>query len=212
MRLYSYWRSTAAYRVRIAMELKEINYDYVAVHLVKDGGHQHSDSYRDINPMSLVPLLETDQGTISQSLSIIKFLESRCPEPSLYTGNNFLDAQIDSLALTICCDIHPLNNLRVLQFLGDKLGAEPKQKDNWYKHWIKVGFEAVEKQITRYDKKYCFTDYPTLADICLVAQVYNANRFECDLSGYPKIVEINDRCLKLEAFKRAIPENQPDVD
>lgn len=212
MKLYSYWRSTAAYRVRIALRLKGIEYDYVPVNLVREGGEQHSAEYRAKNPQGLVPLLEHDGVRINQSLSIIHYLEKIFPEPTLYSADPVVNAKIESFALSISADIHPLNNLRVLNYLTTELQHDPEQKQIWYHHWLKHGFDSLEVTLQQADTKYCLTDYPSLADICLVAQVYNARRFNFDLSDYPAIVEKEQLCLIETAFAQSIPEKQIDAE
>ena len=212
MKLYSYWRSTAAYRVRIALALKDIDYDYVPVNLVRDGGEQHSSEYRSKNPQRLVPLLEDDTVRINQSLSIIRYLEQKFPDPSLYASDPVLNAKIESFAFSICADIHPLNNLRVLNYLTTELQQTPEKKQIWYHHWLKHGFDSLEITIKESSSDYCLTDYPSLADICLVSQVYNARRFNFDLSDYPNIVEKEQLCLLNPAFAKAVPEKQIDAE
>ena len=212
MKLYSYWRSTAAYRVRIALNIKQIEYKYEAIHLVKDGGQHLLDDYKSLNPQSLVPALETDdQEVLTQSLAIIDYLEENHPEPSLYPKNIIQKAQAKAMALSIACDIHPLNNLRVLKYLKGKDWSQT-DVDAWYAHWIHEGFNAIEKQLQNTAGLYCFADRVSVADIFLVAQVYNANRFNVPLENYPNIVKINTQCLQQKAFIDAMPENQPDCD
>lgn len=213
MKLYSYWRSTAAYRVRIALNLKQVDYEIVAVHLVKDGGQQHHDTYQSINPQSLLPALQMPDGTVlTQSLAIIDYLDATIAENPLYPSDVMLQSQAKAMALSIACDIHPLNNLRVLKYLKGQESWQQSQVDQWYAHWIHEGFGAIEKQLVASAGQYCFADEVSVADICLVAQVYNANRFNVDLSAYPLIRTINDHCLKHQAFIDAMPENQIDCD
>lgn len=210
MKLYSYWRSTAAYRVRIALNIKQLDCEIVPVHLVKEGGEQLMEAYKSINPQSLVPALMTDDGDVlTQSLAIIEYLEEAFPQHSLYPQNVVQKAQARAIALSIACDIHPLNNLRVLKYLKGE-DWQQEQVDRWYGHWINEGFLAIEKQLEKSVGRYCFGDSVTVADIFLVAQVYNANRFNVSLEDCPKIVEINNNCLKLQSFIDAMPENQPD--
>ncbi len=212
MILYSYWRSTAAYRVRIALNIKKIKYSTKAIHLVKSGGEQLQDEYMLLNPQSLVPSLETDKGDVlTQSLAIIDYLESEYQDPLLYPNDTILKAKTKAMALSIACDIHPLNNLRVLKYLK---GLEINQTDvdEWYHHWIHKGFTAIEKQLKSTCGLYCFGNDVTVADIFLVAQVYNANRFKVSLDDYPLIAKINNSCLSLKEFIDALPENQPDCD
>ncbi len=212
MKLYSYWRSTAAYRVRIALNIKQLKYDYEAVHLVKDGGEHLQNEYKTLNPQSLVPALEIDGGEIlTQSLAIIDYLEEKYPEQSLYPTNAIEKAQAKALALSVACDIHPLNNLRVLKYLKSD-GWQQEQVDKWYAHWIHEGFKAIEKQLESSAGQFCFGNTISVADIFLVAQVYNANRFSVPLVDYPLIQKINAYCLSQTAFIEAMPENQPDCD
>ena len=212
MDLYSYWRSTASYRVRIALELKGLEYNIVPVHLVKDGGEQHAEGFRNLNPNGLVPLLIDGDANISQSYAIINYLEKTYPETKLYTGITLIDADIESMAQSIACDIHPLNNLRVLKYLSGEVGVSDTQRDDWYQHWVAEGFKAIETRLQNSQTTYSLTESPSVADIYLVAQVYNANRFNCDMRSYPRINEINELCLSLPEFQKALPENQPDAE
>jgi maleylacetoacetate isomerase len=212
MRLYSYWRSTAAYRVRIALNIKQLDCEIKPVHLVKDGGEQLMGPYKSINPQSLVPSLMNDNGDVlTQSLAIIDYLEDTYPEFSLYPKNLIKKAQAKAMALSIACDVHPLNNLRVLKYLKVQ-GWQQEQVDEWYAHWIHQGFAAIEQQLEKSSGLYCFGDEVSIADIFLVAQVYNANRFNVCLDDYPQICIINLHCLKQQAFIDAMPENQADCD
>lgn len=212
MKLYSYWRSTAAYRVRIALNIKQLNYDYEAIHLVKDGGEHHQQAYKSLNPQSLVPALETDDGEIlTQSLAIIDYLEDSFPQNSFYPKDAIQKAKAKAIALSISCDIHPLNNLRVLKYLKSD-GWQQEQVDKWYAHWIHEGFTAIEEQLQTTAGRFCFGNTASVADIFLVAQVYNANRFAVSLNDYPLIQKINAHCLTQQAFIDAMPENQPDCD
>lgn len=212
--LYSYWRSSAAYRVRIALNLKGMDYAIAPVHLVRDGGEQHHDDYRKLNPQQLIPTLVDGAQVLHESLAIIEYLEEAYPDtPRLLPRTTLACARVRALAQMVACDIHPLGNLRVLQYLERELGAGDGQKTAWSKHWIKVGFDAIEMVLAaRGDAgKFCEGDTPTLADCCLVPQVYNARRFGVVLSPYPTIVGIDSACAKLDAFKRAAPEAQPDA-
>ena len=212
MKLYSYWRSTAAYRVRIAINIKQLDCEVVPVHLVKDGGEQLKEEYKNINPQGLVPSFVTDEGDVlTQSSAIIDYLDEVYPQNSLYPQSAIHKAQAKAMALTIACDIHPLNNLRVLKYLKSK-DWQQSQVDKWYAHWIHEGFTAIEKQLENSAGQFCFGDEVSVADIFLVAQVYNANRFKVDLSDYPLIIAINDKCLQLQSFIDAMPENQIDCD
>jgi len=211
MKLYGYWRSTAAYRVRIALHLKEIEFDSVSVHLVKNGGEQHNNNYTALNPNQLVPTLVDGDFSLNQSLAIIDYVEATKSGLSLYPDGIQARAKVQALALDIACEIHPLNNLRVQQYLASDIGLGNEAKSAWIDHWMTVGFNAIEKQLVRTAGCYCFEDQITVADICLVAQVYNANRFNVDMSGYPYINRVVDNCNKLEAFQLALPENQADA-
>lgn len=207
--LYDYFRSTASYRVRIVLELKALSYQCQEVHLINNGGEQNLDSYIKLNPQKLVPtLIDNDNNfSLSQSLAIVDYLESKHIAPSIYSQDFQLTAQIKSAALSICCDIHPLNNLRVLKYLENTLSISREQKLTWYHHWVHEGFSALETQLSKVNrsKPFCFSDRITLADICLVPQWYNAKRFKVDLSAYPLLNEINDYCLTLKPFIKAKP-------
>ena len=207
MKLYSYFRSSAAYRVRIAMNLKGIDYDMVPVNLLT--GEQKSDDYRLLNVEGLVPVLETDHGLLTQSLAILEWLEEQYPDPSILPQDSWQRAQVRSLAYAVSCDIHPVNNLRVLKYLQNDMQQSDEDKINWYKHWINTGFSALEQKLS--EQQYCWGEKPTIADICLVPQVFNALRFKVDMKAYPKITGIYERCNQLKAFIDAAPENQPDA-
>lgn len=214
MQLYSYFRSSAAYRVRIALNLKGLPYDYKAVHLLKDGGQQLSESYRALNPMALVPTLVDGETAFGQSLAIIEYLDETHPETPLLPGSAVDRARIRSIALSIACDIHPLNNLRVLKYLKHTVKAEEEVKNQWYVHWVQTGLAAVESMLANSPRtgRFCHGDTPTLADLCLVPQVFNARRFGCDLSAFPTILRIDEACAALPAFQQAAPEKQPDAE
>lgn len=211
MKLYGYWRSTAAYRVRIALNLKSIAYDSISVHLVKDGGEQHTQAYSTINPNHLVPTLVDGDFTLNQSLAIIDYLESCHAEQPLYPVDAKAKAKVQALALDIACEIHPLNNLRVQQYLSNSLAVDSKAKQGWIDYWMTAGFAAIEKQLAHSSGEYCFADEVTVADICLVAQVYNAHRFNVAMEAYPLINKVVENCNKLPAFIAALPENQADA-
>ena len=212
--LYSYWRSSAAYRVRIALNLKGLAYQQVPVHLVKDGGQQHSADYLALNPQGLLPLL-VDAGNggvrIAQSLAILEYLDEVFPVPALLPTDPVQRAQVRALALHIACDIHPLNNLRVLQYLSGELGASDEAKNAWYRHWVDKGLAAVEQGLAVFGGRLSLGERPGYLEACLIPQLYNARRFDCDLSGYPRILAIAARCEALDAFKNAAPEVQPDA-
>lgn len=211
MKLYGYWRSTAAYRVRIALNLKSIPFESISVHLVKNGGEQHQGDYEKLNPNHLVPTLVDGDFTLHQSLAIIDYLDNAYSELSLYPTDIQQKAKVQALALDIACEIHPLNNLRVQLYLTKDLTLNDKAKSAWVEHWMKVGFKAIEQQISKTAGLYCFGDNVTVADICLVAQVYNANRFQVSMDEYPHIVQVVNNCNKLSAFIKALPENQHDA-
>lgn len=211
MKLYSYFRSSAAYRVRIALNLKGIDYDIETVHLLKNGGEQHSDAYRQLNVSELVPTLVDGQLALGQSLSILEYLEEAYPESALLPTDLALRAKVRSFIQSIACDIHPLNNLRVLQYLEGELGIDPQQKDQWYQHWTLKGLAALEAQLADSNGQFCFADQVTFADCCLIPQVYNARRFHVDLSAFPKIQSIYQHCMSITAFYQAAPEQQVDA-
>ncbi|WP_191287405.1 maleylacetoacetate isomerase [Aliiroseovarius zhejiangensis] len=212
MTLYGYWRSTAAYRVRIALNLKGISVAHVSVHLVKDGGQQHTPAYVAKNPTHLVPSLELEGGTVlTQSLAIIDYLEAIQPDPALLPSDPVARAKVLAAAHVVAMDIHPVNNLRVVSHLADTFGADVEAKRQWMCHWMDTGFEALE-QMVRKDTRFSFADTPSLADICLVAQYYNARRWGLDLTPYPRLTEIEETCLALPAFADARPEAQPDAE
>ena len=214
MKLYGYFRSSAAFRVRIALNLKGLDYEQASIHLRK--GDQRSAEYLRLNPQGLVPALITEDGAVlTQSLSIIEYLEETRPNPPLLPRDSVGRARVRSLAEAIACDIHPIDNLRVLQFLSRQLGHKEPDIETWFNHWIALGFEGIEKTLASDGKagKFCHGDTPGLADICLVPQVFNARRYPSfDLKSYPTIMRIFENCMKLEAFDRAVPEKQPDAE
>lgn len=215
MKLYSYFRSSAAYRVRIALNLKGLQAEVVPVHLVKNGGEQHSAEYRQINPSELLPALVEDTRQdgfiLTQSLSILEYLEEKHTDTALLPQNVEQRALIRAFSQSIACDIHPLNNLRVLHYLADTLTVSDEQKSAWYAHWVEVGFNGLEAQLKDSNGKFCFGETATFADCCLVPQVYNALRFNIDLAAYPKITAIYQHCNTLPAFQNAAPEAQADA-
>ena len=208
LKLYDYPRSTACYRVRIALYLKSINFEKKIVHLIDDGGQQHHDEYQKINPQELVPSLVTPTATLTQSLAIIEYLDTMYPTPALLPSDPILCAKVRAAAQVIACDIHPLNNLRVLQYLKNKININDDDKSLWYHHWIQQGFAALEETLKPYSNlgKYCFGENITLADLLLIPQIYNARRFNCKINLYPRLLEIEKNCLMLSAFKQAAPE------
>ena len=210
LKLYTYWRSTAAYRVRIALNLKGLSYESISVHLVKDGGQQFQPEYQALNPQGLVPALVTETGAvINQSMAIMEYLDETYTNVSLLPNEAIAKAQCRAMAQMIVSDIHPLNNLRVLKYL--KQDWNQQQVDQWYGHWIHQGFTALEKMLQNTKTIFMNADYPCISDICLVAQIYNANRFNIPLDDYPRLLQINERCLKIKAFKEALPEAQADM-
>jgi len=213
MKLYDYFRSSAAYRVRIALNLKGVAPERASVHL-RRGAHRAED-YLTMNPQGLVPALVTDSGDVlTQSLAIIEWLEESYPQPPLLPRDAPGRARVRALSLAIACDIHPLNNLRVLNYLTGTLGATDAQKDGWYRYWCDVGLEALETQLAREASTgpFCHGDTPTMADICLVPQLANARRVDLDLSPYPTLLSIETACTALPAFAAAAPHRQPDAE
>ncbi|HAT8179378.1 TPA: maleylacetoacetate isomerase [Legionella pneumophila] len=208
MILYDYFRSSACYRVRIALNLKKIAYEKIEVHLVNNGGEQHSLNYHQINPQELVPSLDINGQILSQSMAIIDYLEEIYPEIPLLPKDPFMKATLKSMALIVACDMHPLNNLRVLNRIKEQFKANEEQVLEWYHHWLKTGFDAFEERLRllKRDKPVCFANEISLADVCLIPQVYNAKRFHFDIANYPIINEINEYCLAMPAFHDAAPE------
>lgn len=207
MKLYDYYRSTASYRVRIALNLKNMNYQALSIHLVNQGGEQNHPDYKNINPQGLVPTLDENGHIIQQSLAIIEYLEEIYPTPSLLPQIPLGRAKVRSLALLIACDMHPLNNLRVLKQLREQFQATEAQVSAWYHHWLKEGFDAFEEHLRRrnHPGHTCYGNDVSLADICLIPQVYNAKRFKFSMDDYPLINEINDYCTSLPSFVKAAP-------
>ena len=213
MKLYDYFRSSAAYRVRIALNLKGLAPERAFVHLRR--GAQRADDYLAVNPLGLVPSLVTDGGEVlTQSLAIIEWLDETHPQPPLLPPDAAGRARVRALALEIACDIHPINNLRVLNYLTGTLGATEAQKNGWYRYWCDVGFEALETQLAREKATgaFCHGGSPTIADICLVPQLANARRVELDLALYPTLLRIEAACNALPAFAAAAPAKQPDAE
>jgi maleylacetoacetate isomerase len=211
VKLYTYFRSSAAYRVRIALNLKGLPYKMVSIHLIKDGGHQHKPEFRAINPQMRVPALELSSGDVlTQSLAIIEYLDEIHPQPPFLPADALARAKVRSIAQLIACDIHPLNNTSPLRYIKRQLKHEQPEIDAWYHHWIIEGFTALETMIT--PGPYTYGATVTLADICLVPQVANARRMKVPLDKFPKIVAADAACLKLTAFDKARPENQADAE
>jgi maleylacetoacetate isomerase len=213
IRLYSYWRSSAAYRVRIALNLKRLDHEVVPVHLTEGGGQQHTPAFREINPQGLIPVLQHGNRIFRQSLAIIEYLDEVFPDPSLIPSLPRERARVLALAQIIACDIHPLCNLRVLQYLEREFGVADVERERWCRHWIEEGFAAIESMLVDNPSTgtFCEGDEPGLADICLVPQVYNANRWRVDMGRFPVIQKIYETCMQEEAFDRARPENQADA-
>lgn len=211
MKLYTYFRSSAAFRVRIALNLKGLKYDPVFIHLAK-GEHRKPD-YAGVYPQGLLPTLLDDGQALSQSLAIIEYLEETHPEPPLLPKDALGRARVRSLSLLIACEIHPLNNLRTLQYLKRQLGQNEEQVNTWYRHWIADGLSKLEADLACPGTgRFCHGDAPTMADCCLVPQVFNAKRYNCDLAPYPITMRVFDACMKLDAFDRAQPLKQPDAE
>ena len=221
MKLYNYFRSSASFRVRIALELKGLPYDYVPVHLVK--GEQHAAAYAGRVGAALVPALELDDGhLLAQSMAIIEYLDETHPEPPLLPGDALARAHVRALAQLVACEIHPLNNLRVLKYLKRELRLDDAARDSWYRHWVREGLEAFERQLLLLDheraaaglapSRLCWGDEPTLADCCLVPQIFNAQRLHTDLSDLPRTMAVFDACMQLSAFRSAQPSACPDYE
>ncbi len=211
--LYSYWRSSAAYRVRIGLNLKGLDYALVPVHLVRDGGQQHAPDYAALNPQQLVPALRDGERVLTQSLAILEYLEETRPQPPLLPVDAAGRARVRALAQLVACDIHPLNNLRVLQFFDRQWNVPQAERDDWVLYWMREGFAAMETMLAASPDtgRYCHGDMPGLADCCLLPQLYNARRFTLDLAPFPTLRRIEAACLQLPAFDAARPENQPDA-
>jgi maleylpyruvate isomerase len=214
MKLYTFFRSSASYRVRIALNLKGLEYEQVPIHLRRGGGEQFSATYKAINPQSLVPALEDDGRVLIQSLAIMEYLEERYPKPPLLPADPADRALVRSMALVIACEVHPIQNLRVLNHLKDRHKQSDDDVNQWARHWIELGLAALEPMIHAAPQhgKFCFGDTPTLADICLVPQLANGRRFGCDLTRFPGLARIEANCNALAAFAKAAPDKQPDAE
>ena len=211
MKLFTYFRSSAAYRVRIALNLKGLPYEMEPAHLTRDGGRQYTPEFRALNPQMRVPVLQLSSGDVlTQSLAIIEYLDEIQPEPALLPADALARAHVRAMAQVVACDIHPLNNLMVLQYLKGPMKHEQATVDAWYHHWVIRGFDSIEATIK--PGPYACGAHVTLADICLVPQIYNARRFNVPLEKYPKILAVEEACQKLTAFDKARPENQPDAE
>jgi maleylacetoacetate isomerase len=214
MKLHTYFRSSAAYRVRIALNLKGLAYESVPVHLLKDGGEQLQSAYRAINPSALVPSLQDDGATLTQSLAIVEYLEEMHPLVPLMPRDALGRARVRALAMMVACDIHPLTNLRVLRHLVKELGVSEQGKTDWYVHWVREGLAGLEAHLAGAPEtgRFCHGDTPGMADCTLVPQLFNARRFELDLAPYPTIVRIDAACAQLPAFAAAHPSQQADAE
>jgi maleylpyruvate isomerase len=214
LKLYSYFRSSAAYRVRIALNLKGLAYDILPVHLLKDGGQHRAPAYLKINPDALVPTMVTDDGAaLHQSLAIIEYLEETCPTPALLPSMPLERAYVRALAQQVACDIHPVNNLRIMHYLK-QLGIDEQARNTWYRHWMEVGFASLEARLAGDPRtgQFAFGDTPTLADTCLIPQVFNAHRFKVDMLAFPTLQRIYEHAATFDAFARAAPGMQPDAE
>ncbi len=209
MELFNYFRSSASYRVRIALALKGLPYDYRPVHLARN--EQMAESYAAVSAARLVPLLKDGDHYVHQSLAIIEYLDETHPEPPLLPADPLGRARVRALALDIACEIHPLNNLRVLRYLVHDLGVDEENKNRWYRHWVETGLETVERQLAAAPGRYCGGDRPGLADCVLVPQIFNARRFDCRLDHVPNVMRVFDACMALDAFEATRPENCPDA-
>jgi maleylpyruvate isomerase len=214
MKLYTYFRSSAAYRVRIALNLKELAYEALPVHLLRNGGEQLTDAYRAVNPAMLLPTLEDDGNIIGQSLAIIEYLEETRPQTPLLPSDAAGRARVRALALTVAADTHPLGNLRVLKYLKGEMAVSEEVKLEWQQHWLRTGMATLEAYLANdaHTGRFCHGDTPTLADCCLVPQVFSAQRFGVDLAPYPTIMRIHANCAALPAFQQAHPSQQPDAE
>lgn len=209
MELYSYFRSSASYRVRIALALKGIEADYKAVHLVKS--EQQQPAFAALSASRLVPVLRDGEHTLTQSLAIIEYLDETHPEPPLLPPDALGRARVRALALDVACEIHPLNNLRVLRYLVDELKLSEDDKNRWYRHWVEDGLQAIELQLLQQPSRYCHGDTPTIADITLVPQIFNARRLDCKLGHVPQVMRVFEHCMQLDAFSSTQPERSPDA-
>lgn len=210
MELYNYFRSSASYRVRIALALKGIDYDYKSVHLAKN--EQFLEGYASVSASRLVPLLRDGDHSVTQSLAIIEYLDETHPEPPLMPADALGRARVRALAYDIACELHPLNNLRVLRYLVHSMKVSEDDKNRWYRHWVETGLEVVERQLAALPATFCHGEAPTLADCTLVPQIFNARRFDCRTDHVPNVMRVFDNCMKLDAFEKTRPEACPDAE
>lgn len=210
MELYNYFRSSASYRVRIALALKGLAYDYQPVHLAKN--EQFNESYAAVSAARLVPLLKDGDAMLTQSLAIMEYLDETHPQPPLLPTDPLQRARVRAIALDIACEIHPLNNLRVLRYLTRDLKVSDDDKNRWYRHWVETGLEAVERQLAAAPARYCHGDAPTIADCCLVPQIFNAQRFECRTEHVPHVMRVFEACMAHDAFSKTQPSACPDAE
>ena len=211
MKLYNYFRSSASFRVRIALALKGLPYDYAAVHIAR--GDHKLPAFSAIAADQLVPVLEDGENRLSQSMAIIEYLDETYPQPALLPEGAVARARVRALAQSIACEIHPLNNLRVLKYLVKELKVGDDAKNTWYRHWVREGLLSFERQLALYPSSlYCWGDTPTMADCCLVPQIFNGQRFDCDFTGLPRTMAAFDACMRLDAFRQAQPSGSPDYE
>jgi maleylpyruvate isomerase len=214
MKLYNYFRSSSSYRVRIACNLKGLEYEYLPIHLNRNGGEQFSEEFLSLNPQALVPVLDDGVSRVSQSLAILEYLEETHPQTPLLPYASKDRAAVRELSQYIACEMHPLNNLRVLKFLTGTLGLDETQKQTWITHWLRTGLTALERQLQTSSTRgaFCFGDKPTIADCCFVPQAFNARRFGVDIAEYPTLAAIERNCEAFDAFRDAHPSRQPDTE
>lgn len=214
MKVHGYFRSSASYRLRIALGLKNVPHDKGFVHLSRGGGEQFAPTFRKLNPQMLIPVVEDDGQVLTQSLAILEYLDEKWPDPPILPKTPAARARVRALALVVACEMHPLNNLRVLNYLTKDLGLPEDAKLEWYRHWVALGFDALEGLLAGHPDTgtFCHGETPTIADICLVPQVFNAKRFDCPLDAYPTVMRIFTACERLPAFAAAHPAKQPDAE
>lgn len=212
MKLHSYFRSSASFRVRVVLHIKQLPFDTSPVHLVRNGGEQHAAAYLALNPLGLVPALEDQGNVLTQSAAICEYLDEVYPQPKLLPGDPAQRAWVRAVTNTVACDIHPLNNLRVLNYVTGTLGHDEEAKSAWYRHWIAEGFHALEQMVAARAGQHCLGDQLTMADVFVVPQVWNALRFKCPMENYPVLQRLFDNAMALPAFEQAAPAAQPDAE